>query len=451
MTGTICMNNGALKSVFCVNVSVSLRRLCRHVKPISSHFAASCGTYKVKDLLAGPAVPRLQAAGAASSHPTARERLLTMWDRITGGTTVMFHIDGSRAPGKPLIADDVRVQSYLTPAIINEVPDASIIAARLAQLFTEGIAVPTMARWERAARQKGWFSNQKDIPVTHVTANAIPKPLLPTPEGAYYLFVGHPPGEIERLIAEIKGVNVKSSGTEELISEWEIAEGYYDRDHMHEQWGTEVRLLRQRISQLEEAVQACEADIVTLRHELRNLRSEGPTGRPSSAASTSSRGSIVSSHGKEKASPMVPSTPDPPQRTPSASTMESSKMSTRSPLATSSPGFPSSRRAQTFRPSTSGSMLHHPVASSIPSHVFDQPTHTPFSATPKHNAIRYYGVAVESIIDQLQLNASVHNLCWQIEGSIPYQNWVYAIYEHGGMSPKMAREVVKAMRADSGV
>ncbi|OCH84143.1 hypothetical protein OBBRIDRAFT_808447 [Obba rivulosa] len=143
--------------------------------------------------------------------------LLTMWDRITGGTTMMFHIDGSRAPGKPLIADDVRVQSYLTPAIINEVPDASIIAAHLAQLFTEGIAVPTMARWERAARQKGWFSNQQDIPVTHVTANAIPKPLLPTPEGVYYLFVGHPPDKIERLIAEIKGINVKSSGTEELI------------------------------------------------------------------------------------------------------------------------------------------------------------------------------------------------------------------------------------------
>jgi hypothetical protein len=75
---------------------------------------------------------------------------MTALDRVTGGATVILHVDGNSVPGAPHLPEAVKAHVYVTPFIKEEIPAGDICVAQLTQMFIESIALPSIQRWERA-------------------------------------------------------------------------------------------------------------------------------------------------------------------------------------------------------------------------------------------------------------------------------------------------------------
>ncbi len=77
----------------------------------------------------------------------------TLWDRAFGGTTMVIHVDGTRAPGTPLGPEYIKASVYLPPSpVVSEFTDAHQPLADIVQTFIECVGVPTKERWERVCR-----------------------------------------------------------------------------------------------------------------------------------------------------------------------------------------------------------------------------------------------------------------------------------------------------------
>ncbi|KAI0734099.1 hypothetical protein BC629DRAFT_526032 [Irpex lacteus] len=134
--------------------------------------------------------------------------MLTALDRVSGGGTIMMHIDGNMRPGTPTTPEAMQPLVYFTPFIRHDIPNADIVIARLAQMFTECIAVPTVQRWEGAMVQSGVRLGKKTIGVGRrpYCAPAYdydnPPPLLPPmrPKSSTYIIPGRPIGAVEKAI-----------------------------------------------------------------------------------------------------------------------------------------------------------------------------------------------------------------------------------------------------------
>ncbi len=76
-------------------------------------------------------------------------------DRISGGVTLLLHIDGNQAPGTKLVPEAVKVQAYITPHIKMEIAGGDVAVARIVQMFVESIALPSIKRWQQAMANIG--------------------------------------------------------------------------------------------------------------------------------------------------------------------------------------------------------------------------------------------------------------------------------------------------------
>ncbi|KAI0684585.1 hypothetical protein BC835DRAFT_1422151 [Cytidiella melzeri] len=97
-----------------------------------------------------------------SGRSLIRQRLLettldltTALDRVSGGATLLLHIDGNLPPGLPRAPDVVKVSVYATPYIKSEIPNGEIVVAQLTQSFVEAIALPSIEQWEQALSKTG--------------------------------------------------------------------------------------------------------------------------------------------------------------------------------------------------------------------------------------------------------------------------------------------------------
>ncbi len=81
-------------------------------------------------------------------------------DRVSGGATILLHINGNQIPGMPHVPEAVNAQVYITPYIKTSIPGADVTVARMVQMFIEDIGLPSIARWERAMAKNGKSSNE---------------------------------------------------------------------------------------------------------------------------------------------------------------------------------------------------------------------------------------------------------------------------------------------------
>jgi hypothetical protein len=115
-----------------------------------------------------------------------------LWDRTFGGCTMILHVDGTTVPGVPALPQFVKAHVYLPPNLVEEIPDSHQPISSIVQSFIENLGIPTIKRWKRAGRNRGWPLDQAGHAygpglVTHAL---IPPPT--SPSSSHYVFHGRP-------------------------------------------------------------------------------------------------------------------------------------------------------------------------------------------------------------------------------------------------------------------
>ncbi|EMD35109.1 hypothetical protein CERSUDRAFT_97025 [Gelatoporia subvermispora B] len=82
--------------------------------------------------------------------------ILTVWDRFTGGVTVMTHIDRTLLPGTIVRPENLRANVYVAPTYLRELPAIHSPITRMVQLFLEGIAPPGISMATSLAELVFW-------------------------------------------------------------------------------------------------------------------------------------------------------------------------------------------------------------------------------------------------------------------------------------------------------
>lgn len=107
---------------------------------------------------------------------------------------MILHVEGSLTPGAPPLPEYLKADVYLPPTFVDEHPDSHKAIAAIVQSFIEVVGVPTVKRWTRAGRNRGWSLSQqlRYTPAPHV----VPHGLIPIPATgtSRYQFFGRPYG-----------------------------------------------------------------------------------------------------------------------------------------------------------------------------------------------------------------------------------------------------------------
>lgn len=174
----------------------------------------------------------------------------------------MVHVDGSQAPGAPVIPEKMRVHVYFNPTLRNEMPETSVSIAKIVQEFVEGMAVPALLRYRRAATKVGFDFDAMIGTITNLRPPSS-QPLIPSPQqGTHYVFWGRSPGELEDLI-EVFRANM--AGRQDPAPSATIRTEREDHTE-------ELDRLRDEVLQLTKTVADQENEIKILQGQLDSLR-----------------------------------------------------------------------------------------------------------------------------------------------------------------------------------
>ncbi|KAF8142394.1 hypothetical protein K438DRAFT_1878106 [Mycena galopus ATCC 62051] len=125
----------------------------------------------------------------------------TALDRHWGGSTVIFHAQGTTIPDTPLVPEYLRASAYLPRALVDRDTTTHGPIAQMAQIFIEAVAVPTVAAWADNAHHLGWPLDQQFNVVPRV--NPASHVLVPGPiarNSTSYVFRGRPSGALDALL-----------------------------------------------------------------------------------------------------------------------------------------------------------------------------------------------------------------------------------------------------------
>ncbi|KAJ6544860.1 hypothetical protein DFH09DRAFT_1088398 [Mycena vulgaris] len=120
--------------------------------------------------------------------------LVTMWDPVYGGTTIVIHANGTTVPNAPLVLEQLKAYCYIPPTFVADHPETHPVIASIVQTFIEHISIPTAADWLHRARRI-WPMSQTG----HLTSIVLPTALVPpatSSRSSYYLFSGRPMGSL---------------------------------------------------------------------------------------------------------------------------------------------------------------------------------------------------------------------------------------------------------------
>ncbi|KAI0684293.1 hypothetical protein BC835DRAFT_1422324 [Cytidiella melzeri] len=350
--------------------------------------------------------------------------MLTALDRVSGGATIMLHIDGNQKPGSPHVPEAVKADVYITPHIKQENPDGEVFVAQVAQAFIESIAVPSIQRWE------GAMGNRLRSSRTHLRApphyNYMdPPPLIPapnTPTSSIYTICGRPVGALDDAIAKhnpFRPVQVSNStGTSNEASLQSMLESLRNE---HAKTQSLLEETKARVAELEAkliekdallndavcGLSAIQAKAGQLQTDLTS-RSTPNTSTPRATQSSTyeQRGSNASAHFSSAHRPHGAST---------------------SFVRTSSPASPSpARPAQT-------SSSDHLSASFIP----DSP--------------KLFRPACEATIKRFGMLTYVHNVLWDYHERLHHTQWHFHMMQYLELEKEEADALTVAMHTDRGL
>ncbi|KAI0697793.1 hypothetical protein BC835DRAFT_1413471 [Cytidiella melzeri] len=332
--------------------------------------------------------------------------MLTALDCVSGGATIMLHIDGNQKPGSPHVPKAVKAGVYITPHVKQENPDGEVFVAQVAQAFIESIAVPSIQWWE------GAMGNRLRSSRTHLRApphyNYMdPPPLIPapnTPTSSIYTICGQP-------VSNSTGMSNKASLQSMLES---LRNEHAKTQSLLEETKARVAELEAKLIEkdalLNDAVcglSAIQAKAGQLQTDLTS-RSTPNTSTPRATQSSTyeQRGSNASAHFSSAHCPHGAST---------------------SFVRTSSPVSPSpARPAQT-------SSSDHLSASFIP----DLP--------------KLFGPACEATIKRFGMLNYVHNVLWDYHERLHHTQWHFHMMQYPELEKEEADALTVAMHTDCGL
>ncbi|THG99053.1 hypothetical protein EW026_g3226 [Hermanssonia centrifuga] len=73
----------------------------------------------------------------------------TAMDRVSGSTTLLLHFDPNDLSQVTRGPEGINPEVYITPHLRKDIKNANVAIARIVQMFIEGLAVPSLLRWER--------------------------------------------------------------------------------------------------------------------------------------------------------------------------------------------------------------------------------------------------------------------------------------------------------------
>jgi len=113
-----------------------------------------------------------------------------MYDRLTGGTTMIISSGGTIVPGSPTRPEYLKASVYLPPAFVAHHPDLHNHFIDIVQQYIETVGVRTVTMWtQRARHDLGYRLNQHGNPRQNADFDAIPNP---DHNSAHYTFIGQP-------------------------------------------------------------------------------------------------------------------------------------------------------------------------------------------------------------------------------------------------------------------
>ncbi|KAJ6481139.1 hypothetical protein C8R45DRAFT_1100696 [Mycena sanguinolenta] len=121
--------------------------------------------------------------------------LVTKWDRVTGGTTIVIHTPGATAPKVAPVPEQLKAVVHLSPRFIHDHPEAHASIAFLVQTYIEKIGVPTAHDWVR--RVTNFWPLSRSLDTTR-RRNFAHLPLIPNPvkNTTLRVFRGRPEGQL---------------------------------------------------------------------------------------------------------------------------------------------------------------------------------------------------------------------------------------------------------------
>ena len=120
---------------------------------------------------------------------------------MSGGGTLLLHAAGTRAPGSPATAEEVKLDVFAPIQAVRSSTAVGVATARIIQHFAELVAVPIMDNWDRAkGLQPGGQLYQQNTLRPPSNRNSS-QPLIPRLISPYVTFYGRAPGTLEGLIS----------------------------------------------------------------------------------------------------------------------------------------------------------------------------------------------------------------------------------------------------------
>ncbi|KAJ3001611.1 hypothetical protein NUW54_g6316 [Trametes sanguinea] len=113
--------------------------------------------------------------------------VVTVLDRITGGSTLLLHAPCTVRPGEPVQLERMKIEVCINPNTLQERPPVVRPLAEIVQKFAEAFALPGAQRWARAFSNAG-FSLTDSLDT-------------PSPNTSRYVCWGRPVGEIDDMIS----------------------------------------------------------------------------------------------------------------------------------------------------------------------------------------------------------------------------------------------------------
>ncbi|GBE84234.1 hypothetical protein SCP_0602120 [Sparassis crispa] len=391
----------------------------------------------------------------------------------------MVHTDGTQRPGAAVAPEQVKVISYFSPGLQSELPETSYTITRIIQLFIEGMAIPAIERWDRAARLEGFKLSPKG------SRDCEPyraRTLIPSPtRGSLYTFYGHPSGVLETLILDLQGGGASalpvaggSVITErvEVQPEDEAADesSQYDDNAWYEraqasgvlELAETNGLLKVRVSELEKLCEQQQHEITSLKCEMKQMHTAqrqqatpskfravhtlsgalsplqhvADPSSPSPSAMSLTRPSVSLPSRPSRVRSATPSTPRQHHQTAITNPSTPPRLSVDSPLVRTY-SLPPLMNAMSPSLSSPSSITH---SSRSASHEY--------MATTEHRPIEAFGPATDAVMHSHDILAIMHNMLWHVERTSVTLAWQLDIEHHLQIAPDIAAELAHAMIED---
>lgn len=128
----------------------------------------------------------------------------TALDRLTGGSTLLFHHPGATAPGSDIVPELLKADIYVNPRVLGEDINLHQAVAEMSQLFIEHFAAPLAHQFAASCMLNNWpTQSASSTTLSRPSAQPSILPLIPaliSRSSCHFQVCGRAPGRLAQAI-----------------------------------------------------------------------------------------------------------------------------------------------------------------------------------------------------------------------------------------------------------